>query len=138
MEGISYETFRTWQMEKSVFSVALKKAEAECKVARIHTVLKASEKSWQAAAWWARWNCPASLRYAAAASKSRRSSERTKPDGERQPSRYLLFHIPVVLEKKVHLVHNGKFVKGYEKVVVREVGLNSDERQYSNVEVLAR
>jgi len=30
MEGISYETFRTWQTEKSVFSVAIKKAEAEC------------------------------------------------------------------------------------------------------------
>lgn len=35
MEGISYATFRTWQSEKSVFSVAIKKAEAECKVARI-------------------------------------------------------------------------------------------------------
>ena len=52
MEGISYETFRTWQSEKSVFSVAIKKAEVECKVARIQTVLKASDKSWQAAAWW--------------------------------------------------------------------------------------
>ncbi len=65
MEGISYETFRTWQGEKSVFSpvghsslqrakadVAIKKAEIECKVARIQTTLKASDKSWQAAAWW--------------------------------------------------------------------------------------
>ncbi len=52
MEGISYETFRTWEKEKSVFSVAIKKAEAECKVARIQTILKASDKSWQAAAWW--------------------------------------------------------------------------------------
>jgi len=52
MEGISYETFRRWQEEKSVFCVAIKKAEAECKVARIQTVLKASDKSWQAAAWW--------------------------------------------------------------------------------------
>lgn len=52
MEGISYETFRTWQSEKSVFSVAIKKAEVECKAARIATILKASEKSWQAAAWW--------------------------------------------------------------------------------------
>jgi hypothetical protein len=58
MEGISYETFRTWQSEKSVFSVALKKAEAECKAARIATVLKASEKSWQAAAWWLERRCP--------------------------------------------------------------------------------
>ena len=52
MEEISYETFRTWQSEKSVFSVAIKKAEAECKVARIQTILNASDKSWQAAAWW--------------------------------------------------------------------------------------
>ena len=60
------------------------------------------------------------------------------PSGARQPSRYLLFHIPVVLEKKVCLVHNGKFTKGYEKVVVREVGVSSDERKCSGVEVLAR
>ena len=58
MEGITYETFRTWENEKSVFSVALKKAEAECKAARIATVLKASEKSWQAAAWWLERRCP--------------------------------------------------------------------------------
>ena len=58
MEGISYETFRTWQTEKSVFSVAIKKAEAECKVARIQTILKASKKSWQAAAWWLERRCP--------------------------------------------------------------------------------
>lgn len=57
MEGISYETFRTWQTEKSVFSVAIKKAEAECKVARIQTILKASDKSWQAAAWWLERRC---------------------------------------------------------------------------------
>lgn len=38
--GISYETFRTWQSEKSVFSVAIKKAEAECKVARIQRAVK--------------------------------------------------------------------------------------------------
>ena len=43
-----------------------------------------------------------------------------------------------MLEKKVSLVHNGKFTKGYEKVVVREVGVSSDERQNSDVEVLAR
>ena len=38
--------------EVPVFSVAIKKAEAECKVARIQTILKASDKSWQVAAWW--------------------------------------------------------------------------------------
>ena len=58
MEGISYETYRIWQTEKPVFSVAIKKAEAECKVARIQTILKASEKSWQAAAWWLERRCP--------------------------------------------------------------------------------
>ena len=58
MEGISYETFRMWQTEKPVFSVAIKKAEAECKAARIATVLKASEKSWQDAAWWLECRCP--------------------------------------------------------------------------------
>ena len=58
--------------------------------------------------------------------------------GGRQPSRYLLFHIPIVLEKKIHFVDNGRFRKGYEKVVVREVGLSSDERQHSDVEVVAR
>lgn len=58
MEGISYETFRTWENEKPAFSVAIKKAEAECKVARIQTVLKASDKSWQAAAWWLERRCP--------------------------------------------------------------------------------
>ena len=58
MEGISYETYRTWQTEKPVFSVAIKKAEAECKAARIATILKASEKSWQAAAWWLERRCP--------------------------------------------------------------------------------
>ena len=59
-------------------------------------------------------------------------------NGARQPSRYLLFHIPVVLEKKIHLVHNGKFAKGYEKVVVREVGVSSDSQRYSDEGVLAR
>jgi len=58
MEGISYETFRAWQSEKSAFSVAIKKAEAECKAARIATILKASDKSWQAAAWWLERRCP--------------------------------------------------------------------------------
>ena len=58
--------------------------------------------------------------------------------GERQVSRYLLFHIPVVLEKKVYLVHNGKFTKGYEKVVVRERDMSSGERRYWDAEVLER
>jgi hypothetical protein len=59
-------------------------------------------------------------------------------DGARPTSRYLLFHIPVVLEKKVYLVHNGRFAKGYEKVVVREVGVRSDDRENEDAGVLAR
>ncbi len=58
--------------------------------------------------------------------------------GGRPKSRYLLFHIPIMLEKKVHFVDNGRFMKGYEKVVVRERNMTSDERRYWDAEVLAR
>ena len=58
--------------------------------------------------------------------------------GGRPKSRYLLFHIPIKLEKKVHFVDNGRFRKGYEKVVVRERYMSSRERQNFDAEVLAR
>lgn len=58
--------------------------------------------------------------------------------GARQPSRYLLFHIPIVLEKKIHFVDNGQFRKGYEKVVVRELDVRSDLWKNVDREVLAR
>ncbi len=59
-------------------------------------------------------------------------------DGGRPKDRYLLFHIPIKLEKKVHFVDNGRFRKGYEKVVVRERDMSSGERRYWDAEVLAR
>ena len=62
----------------------------------------------------------------------------TKPDGGRPKDRYLLFHIPIKLEKKVHFVDNGRFRKGYEKVVVRERNMSAGERRYWDAEVLAR
>lgn len=58
--------------------------------------------------------------------------------GGRPKSRYLLFHIPIRLEKKMHFVDNGRFRKGYEKVVVRERYMSSTERQKFDEEVLAR
>ena len=70
------------------------------------------------------------------------ATSRTRPkidvDGGRQPSRYLLFHIPIVLEKKMHFVDNGRFRKGYEKVVVRELDVRSDLWKNLDTEVLAR
>lgn len=59
-------------------------------------------------------------------------------NGGRPPSRYLLFHIPIVLEKKIHFVNNGQFRKGYEKVVVRELDVRSDLWKNLDAEVLAR
>ena len=59
-------------------------------------------------------------------------------DGGRPESRYLLFHIPIRLEKKMHFVDNGRFRKGYEKVVVRERNMSAGERRYWDAEVLAR
>src|SRR3989344_4098302 len=52
MEGISYQTFNEWRHEYSDFSDALEKAEAACKAVRIALILRAGEKSWQAAAWY--------------------------------------------------------------------------------------
>lgn len=52
IEGISYQTFNEWRNAKPEFSDAIKKAEAMCKAVRIALVLKAGQKSWQAAAWY--------------------------------------------------------------------------------------
>lgn len=51
MEGISYETFRTWEKEKSAFSVAVGRSEALCKSDCIALIQKAEKKDWKAAAW---------------------------------------------------------------------------------------
>jgi hypothetical protein len=48
---ISYETFTVW-MQKTEFSEAIKKAEAECKNRNIKIIQKAAITTWQAAAWW--------------------------------------------------------------------------------------
>lgn len=50
--GIAESTFYDWKIEFAEFSEAIKKAEMKCKAERIATIFKASEKSWQAAAWW--------------------------------------------------------------------------------------
>lgn len=59
MEGISYQTFNEWSKEKSEFSDAIKKAEVECKAGRIVIILRAADKSWQAAAWFLERRYPA-------------------------------------------------------------------------------
>ena len=52
IEGIGYDAFLEWQKKYPDFAEALEKADAECKAARVATVLAASKKSWQAAAWY--------------------------------------------------------------------------------------
>ncbi|MDD2496476.1 MAG: helix-turn-helix domain containing protein [Tissierellia bacterium] len=50
--GISESTFYQWQIEKPEFSESLKKAEMERKLFLITKIFDASNKSWQAAAWY--------------------------------------------------------------------------------------
>ena len=50
--GISESTFYQWQTEKPEFSESLKKAEMERKSFLITRIFEASNKSWQAAAWY--------------------------------------------------------------------------------------
>jgi hypothetical protein len=50
--GISTETYFKWLREKPEFADAIKKAEAKCKARNIARIQQATEKSWQAAAWW--------------------------------------------------------------------------------------
>ncbi len=52
LEGISYETFLQWQQKYPEFSEDIEKADALCKQTRVATILVASKKSWQAAAWY--------------------------------------------------------------------------------------
>lgn len=49
--GISYETFTQWML-KAEFYEAVKKAEMVCKSRNIAIVQRATNTSWQAAAWW--------------------------------------------------------------------------------------
>lgn len=54
LAGITEKSFYQWMQEKpaSEFSEPIKKAEQECKARNIAIILKAAEKSWQAAAWY--------------------------------------------------------------------------------------
>jgi transposase len=49
--GISESTFYQWQQTYPEFSESLKKAKIKRKLTLLDVVFKASEKSWQAAAW---------------------------------------------------------------------------------------
>ena len=51
LAGINYQTFLNWLKEKVEFLEAIKKAEVKFKQFHVKTIVKASEKSWQAAAW---------------------------------------------------------------------------------------
>lgn len=50
MAGIHYDTFREW-MKKPEFSEAIKQAEIGFKHTNLRIIQKASNRSWQAAAW---------------------------------------------------------------------------------------
>ena len=52
LSGISEKTYYEWMKTKREFRKPIKKAERECKARNIAIILKASEKSWQAAAWY--------------------------------------------------------------------------------------
>jgi hypothetical protein len=58
--------------------------------------------------------------------------------GERQPSRYFLFHIPLLLEKKMELVHGRGFDKHAAKVRIHELDSPVDWAQEASDSVLAR
>lgn len=51
LAGISGATLFDWQNKHAEFLEAVKEAEVHCKAARIARILKASETTWQAAAW---------------------------------------------------------------------------------------
>jgi len=49
--GISEDTFSLWKKD-SDFSEQIRQKQIECKLGHIRNIKKASEKSWQASAWW--------------------------------------------------------------------------------------
>lgn len=51
LADINQDTFYVW-MQKPEFSEAVKKAEIVCKSFHIENIVRHSEKSWQASAWW--------------------------------------------------------------------------------------
>lgn len=51
LAGISEDTLSLWKKD-SDFSEQIRQKQIECKLAHIRNIKKASEKSWQASAWW--------------------------------------------------------------------------------------
>ncbi len=52
LAGISEDTLSLWKKQDSDFSEQMRQKEIECKLSHIQNIKKASEKSWQASAWW--------------------------------------------------------------------------------------
>lgn len=52
MAGISEDTFSLWKRDDSDFSENIMKKEIQHKQRHIENIKKASDKSWQASAWW--------------------------------------------------------------------------------------
>jgi hypothetical protein len=50
--GVSEDAFAAWLGRYADFADAVKKAEAQAEVKMVATVVQASTKQWQAAAWW--------------------------------------------------------------------------------------
>jgi len=52
LAGISEDTLSLWKKQDSDFSEEMRKKDIQCKMDHIKIVLRAAEKTWQAAAWW--------------------------------------------------------------------------------------
>lgn len=52
LAGLSSTSYYRWREDFKEFRDILKRALAYCRAARVARILRASEKSWQAAAWW--------------------------------------------------------------------------------------
>lgn len=52
LAGISEDTLCLWKRDNSDFSEQIRQKEIECKRKHIKNIERASEKSWQASAWW--------------------------------------------------------------------------------------
>jgi len=52
LSGISEDTLSLWKRQDSDFSEQIRQKEIECKLSHIKNIKRASEKSWQASAWW--------------------------------------------------------------------------------------
>jgi hypothetical protein len=50
--GISEDSFGRWMQDIAEFADTVKKAEADAEVRNVAIIQKASETTWQAAAWW--------------------------------------------------------------------------------------